>query len=196
MIDYKLKKEVTEDMLKEVGFHIYSIDNPKTMKPDKLASRGVIVVDLNSEERKIEWRYAGNENKDITDEIFDILIFMQGFEKSPHARNFDIPANNNVWCKMIHENAIKHGWWEEERNVLEIGALIHTEISEAIEEYRNGKPNVYEVDGKPEGVAVEMIDAVIRIMDWFGKEGLDFDEILATKYHYNLTRPYKHGKKI
>ena len=99
-------------------------------------------------------------------------------------------------AKEIHENAVAHGWWDEPRNLLEIVALCHSELSEAVEEYRAGRPMVWtNEDGKPEGIAVEMADCLIRILDWFGSEGLDVDEIVQQKMAYNRGRPYKHGKK-
>lgn len=102
----------------------------------------------------------------------------------------------NKLAKEIHENAVNHGWWDEERGFAEVVALCHSELSEALEEYRNGKPFVYEANGKPEGIAVEMIDCIIRILDWCGKEGLDVDELIRQKHEYNKTRPYKHGGKV
>lgn len=96
----------------------------------------------------------------------------------------------------IHENAVTHGWWDEPRNLLEIVALCHSELSEAVEEYRAGRDMIYPgVGGKPEGIAVEMADCLIRILDWFGHEGLDVNGIVREKMLYNKGRPYKHGKK-
>jgi hypothetical protein len=118
----------------------------------------------------------------------------------------------NELAKEIHENAKAHGWWEEERSFGDIVALCHSELSEALEEYRNDKPMIYcnfpvggmnysvietpYVSGqKPEGIAVEMADCIIRILDWCGKEGIDIDEIVRIKTEYNKTRPYRHGGK-
>lgn len=108
----------------------------------------------------------------------------------------------NEWAKEIHENAVAHGWWDKSRNFGEIVALCHSELSEAFEEYRNDKPMLYfakheegEVAVKPEGVAVEMIDCVIRILDWCASEGIDVEKILELKHEYNKTRPYRHGGK-
>lgn len=65
-----------------------------------------------------------------------------------------------------------------------------------MEEYRAGRDMIYPgVGGKPEGIAVEMADCLIRILDWFSHEGLDADEIVRQKMTYNRGRPYKHGKK-
>ena len=102
----------------------------------------------------------------------------------------------NELTKEIHDNAVSHGWWDEPRNLLEIAALCHSELSEAVEEYRAGHPMVWaNEDGKPEGIATEMADCLIRILDWFGHEGLDADEIVRQKMAYNRGRPYKHGKR-
>lgn len=49
---------------------------------------------------------------------------------------------------------------------------------------------------KPEGVAVELADAVIRIADLCGHLGIDLEAAIALKMDYNETRPFKHGKRF
>lgn len=102
----------------------------------------------------------------------------------------------NELTEMIHENAKAHGWWDEERSIPEIIALCHSELSEALEAYRNNEPMVWINDGKPDGIAVEMCDCIIRILDWLGKEDIDVAETILLKHMYNTTRPYKHGGKV
>lgn len=101
----------------------------------------------------------------------------------------------------IHKNAIKHGWWQEERSFGEIIALCHSELSEALEEYRNGRftKEIYYSGGnkdKPEGIPIELADCIIRVLDFCGREGIDIEEAIKIKHGYNETRPYKHGGKI
>lgn len=102
----------------------------------------------------------------------------------------------NEMVKHAHETAVRHGFWEPEPEIGTSIALIHSELSEALEEARAGKPNVYynKNSEKPEGIAVELADAVIRIADLCGHLGIDLGHIVKLKMDYNEKRPYKHGK--
>lgn len=76
-------------------------------------------------------------------------------------------------------------------------ALIHAEVSEAMECVRENDwlPRIDEETGKPEGFAIEMADAVIRIMDTMESLGLSLEQAIRIKMEYNRSRPHKHGGK-
>jgi NTP pyrophosphatase (non-canonical NTP hydrolase) len=97
----------------------------------------------------------------------------------------------------IHQNAIQHGWWDDERTFGDIIALCHSELSEALEEHRNHwKPTViYYINEKPEGIPIELADCIIRILDYCGKENIDIEQAINIKMEYNKNRPFKHGGK-
>lgn len=129
--------------------------------------------------------------------------------------------NLTEFAKEVHQNAIDHGWWEKEVSFGEVIALCHSELSEALQEYRDGMPmeykkctfdgNICEKDNctayetgscdgeltfdKPEGIAVELADCLLRIFDYCGKADSDIERILLEKHEYNKSRPYRHGGK-
>ena len=97
----------------------------------------------------------------------------------------------NTIAQMCHEANAK--WWRDlktgepiERNHGELLALIHSEISEALEADRKGLMD----DKLPHrnGVEVELADALIRILDTAAGLGLDIGGAFVEKMAFNAQR--------
>lgn len=97
--------------------------------------------------------------------------------------------------RMVHCTAASHGWHDAPNPFPQSIALMHSELSEALEWWRNE-------DGPSDhipphtGIAEEMADVVIRVLDTCHEEGIDLGAALLAKMTYNDGRPQKHGGKL
>lgn len=92
---------------------------------------------------------------------------------------------NNL-CKEAFMTAKAKGWHDEPRETGTLLALIHSEVSEALEADRKGDQ---------ENFAEELADVCIRIFDLCGSKDIDLEGAISRKMERNKTRSYKHGGK-
>jgi NTP pyrophosphatase (non-canonical NTP hydrolase) len=100
----------------------------------------------------------------------------------------------------VHALAVSKGWYEGQPSPSDptwLGArlaLVHSEVSEALECVRLGEMATdLEANGKPVGLAPELADIVIRVLDIAGSLGIDLQTALEVKHAYNETRAHRHG---
>lgn len=98
-------------------------------------------------------------------------------------------ASWNEKATDVNINPINKGWCDGE-----IIALMHSELSEALEALRHGNPPDNRIPAFG-GVEAEMADLIIRIMDYGKARGFRIAEAVEAKMEYNATRPVKHGGK-
>jgi NTP pyrophosphatase (non-canonical NTP hydrolase) len=110
----------------------------------------------------------------------------------------------------IHSLAKEKGWYDgiDTVNLRNLPpdfipaklALIHSEISEALEAYRkDGIPNTCGIEEVVMGegsMAEELADAVIRIFDLAGLLKIQIGSCILAKHRFNKSRPYRHGGKV
>lgn len=90
------------------------------------------------------------------------------------------------------------GWQPNDNRFLESLALLHSEVSEALEAYRDKDwGSIRAEDGKPEGVNSELADVFVRLLSTWAQFmdplGFDLEDVYELKMAYNRTRSFRHG---
>ncbi len=111
-----------------------------------------------------------------------------------------INMNLNELSEVVHAANIR--WWQDpatglpiQRNKGELLCLIHSEISEAMEGERKNLMD----DKLPHRkmAEVELVDALIRILDYAAGFGYDLQGAFAEKMAYNAVREdHKHEARL
>lgn len=109
----------------------------------------------------------------------------------------------------VYRTNVANGWFEDGRTFGDDIALLHSEVSEAFEAFRDhGLDDVTvgttyatqaEVDAappvKPEGVGSEFADILVRLLDSSRRHGINLRSEYVRKIAFNKTRGHKHGGK-
>lgn len=112
---------------------------------------------------------------------------------------------SNVVCDFIKyfkkiqsqvlRNNKKNGWHEAERSDGTFIALMHSELSEALEWMRHDTPPSDHIPNF-NGVEEELADLVIRVMDYAELRKYNVAEAIIAKIAFNKTRGIRHGGKV
>ena len=86
--------------------------------------------------------------------------------------------NLNKLAEHCYNEAKQAGWHDTPREDGTMLALIHSEISEALDDHLPHRPMA----------EVELADALIRILDFAGMKGYDLGGAVREKLDYNRTR--------
>lgn len=114
--------------------------------------------------------------------------------KKPKVKRKDFVDILNKLQERAFANAKDKGFCDSERNVGEVIALMHSELSEALEAARQGYPNDEKLP-QHSNFVIELADTVIRILNYAGEKDLNLAEAILDKMEYNESRPYMHGGK-
>lgn len=107
----------------------------------------------------------------------------------------------NRLAEILHAETLANGWWHDkatnyaeplDRNVGELLALVHSEVSEMLEGHRKDRMDDHLPHRKM--IEVECADVIFRLLDMAGAFGWDIGGALLEKLYYNRSR-HDHSKE-
>ena len=136
----------------------------------------------------------GNKEFDSLDELKHwVNTDHYPHKMQPYVKPTTLADAVNMLVDACHGASVKGGWWHDiatgeplQRNKLEMIALIHSEVSEAVEGVRKGINDDHLPQYPMEDV--EMADALIRICEYIGGHKLQTADALVDKLTYNANR--------
>jgi|APCry4251928276_1046603.scaffolds.fasta_scaffold10863_4 NTP pyrophosphatase (non-canonical NTP hydrolase) len=101
-------------------------------------------------------------------------------------------------CRTAHEESRRNGWYDAERNLGEMIALMHSEASEMLEAIRKpdpatGAPKMSDKIPDFTLLEEEAADLMIRLADFAEHTKLRLEDAISAKLAFNRTRGYRHG---
>jgi hypothetical protein len=163
------------------------------------------------------WMEAGQFLVDYSDHASDIVALSPPSTALPSTALPSAPSDAadkwstvamciGMFAEIAHAESVARGWYHDpttgepiQRNIGEMMALVHSEVSEALEGDRKLKPDDH-LPALP-STLVELADAFIRLGDLaiylceldryksrFGTEAMDIGRAVAEKMAYNATR--------
>ena len=139
---------------------------------------------------KVEWNEVAKEQKASSGAFLESEEAADVSQQAPTVvplsyRDTMIALSLNAFADDVYQTACDKGWHNAPVSLPVLIALMHSELSEALEADRKSKGN--------EAVEIELADVLIRLLDTARTHSLDVVGAALRKAAYNKTREIRHG---